>query len=64
MKKYEVLKRKNKAIWLEEEELGWAWLVEETKLRKGAWDRFAIRVPIEGLRRALAQVTIQHEVSP
>ena len=61
--KYEVMKRKNKAIWLEVEEQGWANLVEETKLPKGgAWDRFAIRVPVEGLRKALSQVTIQHEV--
>ena len=62
MIKYEVLKRKKKAIWLEVEEQGWANLVEETKLPGGAWDRFAIRVPVEGLRKALAQVTIQHEV--
>jgi len=63
MRKYEVLRRKNKAIWLEEEELGWAWLVEETKLSQGAWDRHVIRLPVEGLRKALAQGTIRHEVA-
>lgn len=63
MIKYEVQGGKKRRVWLETEELGWAWLVEETKLRQGAWDRHAIRVPIEGLRKALAQVTIRHEVS-
>ena len=62
MIKYEVMRRKNKAIWLEMEEQGWANLVEETKLAGGAWDRHAIRVPVEGLRKALAQVTVRHEV--
>lgn len=64
MLKYEVLRGRKRTIWLEVEEQGWAWLVEESMVRTGAWDRFAIRVPVEGLRKALAQVTIQHEVSP
>ncbi len=62
MIKYEVMRRKKKAVWLEVEEQGYASLVEENKLPGGAWDRFAIRVPVEGLRKALAQVTVRHEV--
>lgn len=63
MIKYEIHRKRKEAIWLEVEKGDtWAWLVHEVQLTKGQWDRQAMKVPIDGLRNAVAKVTIHHEV--
>ncbi len=64
MVKYPVFRKRNRTIWLEMENPGDSWgvIAEESPNRQGHWDRNTIRVPIEGLRNAVAKVTIQHEV--
>ena len=69
MIKYEVSRHKGRVVWLEVEEgAAQAELVEETRIPSAvapgpdAWTRHSIRVPVEGLRQALAKVTIRHEV--
>lgn len=63
MIKYQVHRKRGRIVWLEVEGNDtWGWLSEEIRNKQGWWDRSAIRVPIEGLRDAVARVTIQHEV--
>jgi len=62
MIKYEVFRKRGKVIWLEVHG-SWGQLVEETR-KQDCWEANTIRVPLEGLRNALARITIQHEVAP
>ena len=57
-----MFKKRNERIWLEVEGGTWAILVREVRVAAGMWDKQFIRVPIDGLRNAVAKVTIQHEV--
>lgn len=65
MIRYQVFRKRNKAIWLEVENPGDSWgrLVEEARNNQGEWVGSAIRVPVEGLRNAVSKVTIRHEVA-
>ncbi|KKL76199.1 hypothetical protein LCGC14_2047240 [marine sediment metagenome] len=69
MIKYEVSKQSRRRVWLEvEPRAALVELVEETRLPPAlapgpeAWDRHSIQVSLNGLRNALDQVAIQHEV--
>lgn len=65
MIKYEVFNARRKRIWLEQESdhESWVSIVEEIKLPPGHWRSSTIRVPLEGLRNAIAKITIRHEVA-